>query len=134
MNPSETHLELVRLQKEIEQYIGRTGNQILFEFDERDKEVILDLITVNAVHRQSFLFHTECGHDKRDVLKKMLDYVKNYKERESSYTIQWCIKDKNELHTSYFRAKNIISALEKLYYGRDSDSLIVFSVVLNPIS
>jgi hypothetical protein len=133
-NPNQTHLESARLQKEIEQYIGRTGNQILFEFDESEKETILDLITVNAVHRQSFLFQTVKGYDKIDALKKMLDYVKNYKDRESSYTIQWCIKENNELHTSYFRAKNIISALEKLYYGRDANSLIVFSVVLNPIS
>lgn len=135
MNKSaEKHIELAALQDQILQYIGLTGNQILFEFDDIDQGVILDVITVNAVHRQSFLFHSVKGFTKSDALKKMLDYVKNYKEKDSSYTIQWSLKDQGELHTSYFRAKDIMSALEKLYYGRDANALIVFSAVLNPIS
>ncbi|MFN3342065.1 MAG: hypothetical protein ACK40M_05165, partial [Flavobacteriales bacterium] len=89
---------------------------------------------VNPRHRQSFLFHTVDGYDKVDALRKMLDYVRNYKERESSYTIQWSLRGETELHTSYFRAKNIFDALDKLTYGRDLNSIIVYSVVLNPIS
>ena len=128
------HIELLALQKEIEGYISLGGTNLIFEYDEIDGKIKLDVITVNAKHRQSFLFHSVMAHDKLDALKKMLEYVKVYKEKYSSYTIQWCLKDDNELHTSYFRAKNIIAALEKLYYGRDANSLIVFSVVLNPIS
>lgn len=128
------HIELLALQKEIEGYISLGGTNLIFEYDEVDGEIKLDVITVNAKHRQSFLFHSVMAHDKLDALKRMLEYVKVYKEKYSSYTIQWCLKDDNELHTSYFRAKNIIAALEKLYYGRDANSLIVFSVVLNPIS
>lgn len=66
--------------------------------------------------------------------RKMLEYVKNYKEKENSYTIQWVARDEHELHTSYFRAGNILEALEKLYYGRDRNTITVFSVVLNPVS
>ncbi len=131
---SEQHIEALNLQKEIEQYIGLKGNQVLFEYTEIEHQIKLDVITVNANHRQSFLFHSVKAYTKVEALKSMLDYVKNYKDRESSYTIQWCLKDTKELHTSYFRAKDIITALEKLYYGRDANSLIVFSVVLNPIS
>jgi uncharacterized membrane protein len=64
----------------------------------------------------------------------MWDYVKNYKEKENSYTIQWVTKSDSELHTSYFRAGNILEALEKLYYGRDRNTITVFSVVLNPVA
>jgi hypothetical protein len=64
----------------------------------------------------------------------MLEYVENYKEAESSYTIQWSLKGENSLHTSYFRAKNILGALDKLYFERDPNSITVFSVMLNPIS
>jgi penicillin-binding protein-related factor A (putative recombinase) len=72
--------------------------------------------------------------DKIDALKKMLEYVQRYKEKENSYTIQWVAKGGKELHTSYFKAGNIMDALQKLYYGRDMNTITVFSVVLNPIS
>ena len=64
----------------------------------------------------------------------MLTYVQSYKEKENSYTIQWVAKGDTELHTSYFKAGNILDALQKLYYGRDMNTITVFSVVLNPIS
>ncbi len=134
MAESQEHLEYVKLQNQIESYIGLKGSSLIYEYSELDKGIKLDLITVNPVHRQSFLFHSVTGYNKVDALHNMLEYVQTYKEKNSSYTIQWSLKDESELHTSYFRAKNIITALDKLYYGRDANSIIVFSVVLNPIS
>jgi hypothetical protein len=131
----DTHVEIAELQSQIGEYLGGLDtNQIIFEFSEANQLITLDLITVNPKHRQSFLFHTTKGVSKTDALKKMLDYVKNYKEKETSYTVQWSLKGENELHTSYFRAKNVMHALEKFYYGRDINNITVFSVVLNPIS
>lgn len=129
------HVELAELQKEIEGYIGGLeSNSIVFQFSDVDGGVKLDVVTVNPRHRQSFLFHSVNGYDKLDCLKKMLDYVKIYKEKASSYTIQWSLHGETDLQTSYFRAKNILEALDKLYYGRDMNAVTVFSVVLNPIS
>ena len=133
---NDQHFEIVRLQKEISTYIGGLDeNSLIYEFSKPDaSRVKLDLITVNPKHRQSFLFHSVEGYDKVDALKKMVSYVQTYKERESSYTIQWSLRGEKELNTSYFRAKNVWEALEKLMYGRDMNSIIVFSVVLNPMS
>lgn len=129
------HVEYARLQDEIEQHLGMKGIRLIFEYRNLDSgKVALDLITVNPRHDQSFLFHTEKGTDKRGVLRQMLDYVRNYKEKESSYTIQWVIRGQQDLHTSYFRASNVMDALDKLYYGRDQNTITVFSVVLNPVS
>ena len=64
----------------------------------------------------------------------MLKYVQFHKEEESSYTIQWTLLGENKLHTSYFRANTILGALNKLYFDRDPNGIIVFSVILNPIS
>ena len=64
----------------------------------------------------------------------MLAYVQNYKEKEDSYTIQWSLHGEDQLHTSYFSAKNILGALDKLYYDRDPNVITVFSVSLNPLS
>ena len=131
---SEMHVEAARIQQEVKDYLGLRTSDLVFEYSSQDGKIKLDLITINPRHNQAFLFHSETGTDKLDSLRKMLDYVQNYKEKENSYTIQWVAKNDKELHTSYFKAGNIMDALQKLYYGRDMNTITVFSVVLNPIS
>jgi len=131
---SEIHVEAARIQQEIKDYLGLRTSDLVFEYSTVEGKVKLDLITINPRHNQAFLFHSESGADKVDSLKKMLTYVQNYKEKENSYTIQWVAKGDTELHTSYFKAGNVLNALQKLYYGRDMNTITVFSVVLNPIS
>ena len=110
------------------------GADEVFDYHDKANQVRLDLVTVNPRHEQSFLFRSETGYDKVDVLKKALDYVKTYKEKDNTYTIQWANRSEEELHTSYFRAKDISEAIDKLNFGRDPNSITIFSVVLNPIS
>lgn len=128
------NIEIANFQAEIGKYIGLGQNSLIFNFEEHTKYVMLRLITVNPRHNQSFLFHSCEGLTKVDALKNMLEYVRGYKDEESSYTIQWTLKGENILHSSYFRAKNIIGALDKLYFDRDPNSITVFSVMMNPIS
>lgn len=132
---SNEHLNIHALQKKIEQYLQLGNTNIMFHFlASSDAKTRLDVVTVNPRHEQSFLFHTTIGFDKQDALNKMLNYVKAYKSENNSYTIQWSLKDNKELHTSYFRAKDIPEAIDKLHYGRDPNTITIFSVVLNPIS
>lgn len=131
---TDVHIEAARIQNEIKNFLGLKSNELIFEYTSSEGKVKLDLITINPRHNQSFLFKTITGFDKTDALNKMLEYVKTHKEKESSYTIQWVAKGMNELQTSYFRAKNIYDAMDKLYYGRDMNNITVFSVVLNPIA
>ena len=128
------NLEIGRLQQEIGNYIGMGADSLVFSYEEHAKSVKLFLTTLSRTHNQSFLFQATVGNDKVDALQQMLDYVKTYKERTSSYTIQWSDRGRNDLETSYFRAKNILEALDKLFYDRDPNSITVFSVMLNPIS
>lgn len=131
---TDVHVEAAKVQKEITKFLGLKPDELVFEYASIDGKIKLDLITINPRHNQSFLFKSEVGFDKTDVLHKMLDYVKNHREKESSFTIQWMTKGGGELHTSYFRARNMYDALDKLYYGRDMNQLTVFSVVLNPVA
>lgn len=131
---TDIHVELAKIQREIKNHLGLQSNALVFEYSTMDGKIKLDLITINPRHNQSFLFHTTSGFEKVDALHKMLYYVKNYKEKESSYTLQWMAKGDKELHTSYFRASNVYNALDKLYYGRDMNTITVFSVVLNPVA
>ena len=129
---TDKNIELANTQREIEQYIGLGPNSLIFNFSDTNGKTLLHLVTLNPRHNQSFLFHDEEGYDKVDVMKKMLKYVKNYKDKESSYTIQWRRTDEDVLNTSYFSAKNVQSALDKLFYDRDPNSIMVFSVIMNP--
>jgi hypothetical protein len=131
---ADKHIEIANLQREIGEYIGLGQNSLVFNFDDLEGKTILNLITVNPRHNQSFLYHTCEGTNKTDALRSMLAYVRTHKDREGSYTIQWSIQGENALHTSYFSAKNILGALDKLYYDRDPNTITVFSVILNPIS
>ncbi|NEM97306.1 hypothetical protein [Pontibacter burrus] len=131
---TDVHVESARIQKQIESHLGIGGSSLLFEYRQIDNKTRLDLITVNPRHNQSFLFHTETSYDKVDALRKMLDYVQNYRDKESSYTVQWMARGDKELNTSYFRARNMYEALDKLYFGRDMNTITVFSVVMNPVS
>ena len=130
----DAHVEAARLQQAVLEYLGLRTSDLVFEYSQSEGKIKLDLITINPRHNQSFLFHSEKGTDKIDALRKMREYVQSYKEKDNSYTIQWVAPGERELHTSYFRAGNILDALEKLYYGRDRNTITVFSVVLNPIS
>lgn len=131
---TDKNIQIAQMQKEIESYIGLGPNSLIFNFGEQGNKVTLHVITVNPHHNQSFLFHSCEGYDRIEALKKMLEYVKSYKTKESSYTIQWRIIGQDALNTSYFSAKNIQAALDKLFYDRDPNSINVFSVILNPIS
>ncbi len=126
------HIELAQLQQELSTYIGLGDNSLVFNFDEHNGKFKLHLITVNPRHNQSFLYNTTEGLSKVDALRQMLIYVQNQKDKENSYTIQWSLQGENNLHTSYFSAKNILGALDKLYYDRDPNVITVFNVALNP--
>lgn len=129
------NLEIAKLQQEIGRHIGVGHDSLVFNYSEKEGEgAKLNLITINPRHNQSFLFHSTRGTDRLDVLREMLEYVRTYKERTGSYTIQWSARGEGALHTSYFRAKNVLEALDKLFFDRDPNSITVFSVILNPIS
>lgn len=131
---SNNSVRISELQREIEEYISLGSNSILFEFTEENGKSTLHAITVNPRHNQSFLFHTTVGPDKVDALEQMLAYMREYKDKESSFTIQWRVIGDDRLQTSYFSAKNILGALDKLYFDRDPNTVTVFNVSLNPIT
>jgi len=132
---NDKHIEIARIQKEIDEYIGMGPNTLVFNYHDGENNMVkLDVITINPRHNQSFLFKSTTGYDKVDALKNMLEYVKNYKEKDSSYTLQWTLKGESDLHTSYFSAKNVLEAIDKLYYDRDPNSITIFSVILNPLA
>ncbi len=130
---TDNHIEIAHIQKEIQDFLGLKSEEVVFEFSPFEGSTKVDLITINARHNQSFLFNSVLGVDKTDALEKLFTYVKTHREKEASFTIQWMERGSRDLQTSYFRAKHMYDALDKLYYDRDMNQLTVFSVVLNPL-
>ena len=130
----DTETSAKKLEQGILDYLGMTYDTLRCEYKKNAGKITLNLVTINPRHNQSFLFHSEIGIDKTEALQKMVTYVKKVREKENTYTIQWMARNDKELHTSYFRAKNMYDALDKLYYGRDINLISVYSVNLNPIS
>jgi hypothetical protein len=126
--------EINEIKEVIGRHIGMGEDSIQYQVQQENGSCKVRLLTVNASHNQTFLFHTSDGETELEAMRAMLEYVRGFKEEESSYTIQWTLRGENMLHTSYFRSKNILGALDKLYFDRDPNSIIVFSVMMNPIS
>ena len=130
----DVNVNIAKLQKDIAERLGLESENVIFDFTNMENVVKLDLITINPRHEQSFLYHTEKGIDKLETLKKMLEYVMINNEDENHYTVQWIKNGESNLHTSYFRAKNIYEALDKFYYNRELNTYVVFSITLNPVA
>jgi hypothetical protein len=122
------------IKSKIAQSLNIELDQMVFDYHQMPDYVDLDLFTINKVHKQQFFFHSSEGRDKIEALELMLKYVKNKLFVEDSFTIQWKVKGETEIHQSYFRAINMMDALDKFYFGRSVSSIVIYSIVLNPIA
>jgi hypothetical protein len=122
------------IQKKIANSLSINLDHLVFEYHEMPDYVDLDLFTINKVHKQQFFFHSTEGRDKIEALELMLKYSKNKLFIEDSFTIQWKVKGDTEIHQSHFRGINMMDALDKFYFGRSISSIIIYSIVLNPIA
>ena len=123
-----------QIENKIASNLSIGSQQLIFEYHEMPDYVDLDLFTVNEVHKQQFFFHSTEGRDKIEALELMLRYASNKLFIEDSFTIQWKIKGDTEIHQSHFRAINMMDALDKFYFGRSISSIVIYSIVLNPIA
>lgn len=121
-------------ENDISSVLGLSKEELVFSYKSTNEVVQLDLITFNPRHHQSFLFYSVKAIDKLEAISKALEYVNLHYKKEDSYTLQWIKIGEQNLHTSYFRAKNIYDVLDKFYYERDVNSYRIYSISLNPIS
>ncbi len=124
---------MARLQKEVSRKLGLTLDKLVFNYRDEEGKTRLDLITINPKHDQSFLFHSLVAADRLEALGAMFDYVDKHFRKDQSYTVQWA-QQSGELHTSYFRAKDMYEVLDKFYHGRPKEEYNIFSITMNPIA
>jgi hypothetical protein len=126
--------ELRAIEQNIAEFLQMDLDRLEFGYYKDGEKSVLNLVTISERHNQKFLFHRATGFGEMDVAMKMLDYVKNHRRIKNSYTIQWSLADEHELHTSYFRGKDIYDVLDKFYFGKDINSTIIFHLSLNPVA
>ena len=125
---------LREVEAKISDILGLGKDHLVFSYKAVNGVTQLDIITLNPRHDQSFLFHSVKGLDKLEAASKLLEYVQLHYQKEDSYTLQWIKIGEQNLHTSYFRAKNIYQVLDKFYFERDVNSYRIYSISLNPMS
>ena len=125
---------LREVEAKIGDILGLGKDHLVFSYKAVNDVTQLDIITLNPRHDQSFLFHSVKGLDKLEAASKLLEYVQLHYHKEDSYTLQWIKIGEQNLHTSYFRAKNIYQVLDKFYFERDVNSYRIYSISLNPMS
>ena len=125
---------LREVEAKIGDILGLGKDHLVFSYKAVNDVTQLDIITFNPRHDQSFLFHSVKGLDKLEAASKLLEYVQLHYQKEDSYTLQWIKIGEQNLHTSYFRAKNIYQVLDKFYFERDVNSYRIYSISLNPMS
>lgn len=131
---NDNNVEQAKTQRAIQEHLGLPSDRLVFNFIEKEGIVVLELITINPVHEQSFLLQSFKGVDRIDALNKMKDYVEQKYEEEKTYTMQWSKLGDANLHTSYFRASGIQEVLNKFYYEREQTSYTIYSITLNPMT
>ena len=91
-----------RIENEIRGYFGT--QQIEFIEERLEGVIEVALVTTSSHHGQKFLFHKSRGAYRQQALEALLDYIREHKAKECTYTLQWRAINEVELHTSYFSA------------------------------
>lgn len=132
LNAEET-LKALELEKDIRALLGQdSSHQVNFNYYEKNGHVGLHIETINPRYNQMFLFHSEEGLNKLDVLQRAHEYTRTHHDRCDSYTIQWSASGEQGVRTSYFHGRSMEEVLAKFSYGRDRNKTTIFLISLNP--
>ena len=100
----------------------------------KDGRHVLDLTTISPnKHRTKFLFHTTVADSADEALNEMYRYVTGYMKEQDTYQIRWHNPLTKQLEVSWFRASNILEALDKFYHdGKEVADYKIYEVSLRP--
>ena len=111
----------------------------------------LNLVTYNPIHKTQFLLHTiteEIGdiellwQEKEEIetkiLRDMLYYLQQRKKHVYYYTVKWSYKkdDSNageefKENVSYFNGNDIQEIINKFFFQKDKDTIIIYSIIMS---
>ena len=143
-----TSIKRFQLEREISDII-KNDNNCSVHFEWKDVNVYinnltiknkrLDLITYNPVHNNFFLLHSIQNAVENftmeqvyvTLLESMLIYVKKRQQSQIHYAIDWNYKTSTQsAKISYFRGKDMKDILNKFYYEKDIDTIVIYSITM----
>ncbi len=123
------------LKEEIAKTLDINPDLLIYE-ERKNKEGmdILDLTTISPnKHRTKFLFHSVTAASSEEALKNMFEYVTKHMKDQDTYQIRWHNPETKEVEVSWFRASNIMEALNKFYHkGKEVGEYKIYEVSLRP--
>ena len=117
-------------------------NTVHFDYhvniDDDQNSIRLDLYTRNSRNKEIFLLHNTSGTSSHDVLRKMLEYLKNHHKtsaEKKSYTVHWVSKKNSsgKKNTSYFFENSEEEVRKKFFYNKNKADFDI-EIRENPIS
>lgn len=117
------------IRKELEDVV------LYFDYEDREEDCTLSLVTISKTHGQRFLFHRVKSHSRNNCLYEMLKYIQSdYKKNMEHYEINWKIKGQKECQKSWFYGKSFLDVVDKFFYMKDAAEIIIYEIKMMPIS
>ena len=97
-----------------------------------------NILTFNPIHGTKFLMYKDEDRINRyimveDIVKikmlgKGLEYVRSKENNYLNYMIEWNYKTGDKTKISYFRGKSMEDIMEKFYYGKSMNSIVIYKM------
>jgi hypothetical protein len=124
-----------QLRQEIARILDMKPELLIYETREKGPhEFVLDLTTISPnKHQTRFLFHSSIGASYDEALSNMYEYVTTHMRNQDTFQIRWHNPKTRQVEVSWFRASNIIEALDKFFYdGKEVGDYKIYEVSLRP--
>ena len=71
---------------------------------------------------------------KIEILGKGLEYLRSRESDYLNYMVEWNYKNGDKTKISYFRGKSLEDIMEKFYYGKSMNSIVIYKMEMIPES
>ena len=100
--------------------------------------VSLHILTFNPIHGTKFLMYKDQRRINRyimvedmikiEMLGRGLEYIRSKQNDNLNYMVEWNYKTGNKTKISYFRGKSMEDIMEKFYYGKSMNSVVIYKM------
>ena len=125
----------LKLKHDIARTLDIDPQLLIYEFRKsREGMVTLELSTISPnPHKTRFLFHSATAATAEGALDDMYQYVVKHMKEQDTYQIRWHNPVAKRVEVSWFRASNIMEALNKFYHnGKEVAEYKIYEVSLRP--
>ena len=136
-------MDVMKMESKISELIEQDNRcNVEFEWsynnDLNDCIVSLHILTFNPIHGTKFLMYKDqrpinrytMVEDivKKEILGKGLEYLRSRESDYLNYMVEWNYKNGDKTKISYFRGKSLEDIMEKFYYGKSMNSIVIYKM------